>query len=328
MNLKKYAAAMMVSSILLTGCSSGSSDIKQKDGKDIVASLTDKNIYADDIFGELIKSSAGENAYFNAVLEELIDKKCPVDDAMETDADMIVESTENVYKNQYGENATTQLETDLASSGFKDMDDYRASIIKSLQSAKFLETYVNAHYDEIFEDYYTYGTPRTLSMIKVTMTDVENPTEEETAKLEEVKALVQTSKDFGEIAAEYSDHENSKENNGKLGVVDTTSSLSSDYGADVSTAALSLTEGQVSEAIKGTGGYYILKCDSTDKDVIKDKIKNLGIDTPLISYDSYLVYTVFKSYTLTYKDDEVKEIVEGVVEKALQKREEARGGTE
>lgn len=329
MNLKKCAAALMVGSFLLTGCSGGSSDIKQKDGKDIIAKLTDKNIYADDIFDKLLEPTAGKNAYFNAVLEELVNKHFPVDDAMETDADMYVESTENRYKNQYGDSASEQLENALKQSGFKDLDDYRQSLIKSFQSARFLEHYVNEHYDEVFEDYYQYATPRTMSMIKITMADVENPTEEESAKLSEVSALVKTDTDFNEIAKEHSGDEKAKQNSGKLsGVVDTTTGLASTYGNDVSTAAFALKEGEVSEPIKGTGGYFIFKCDSTDKVIIKDKIKNLGIDSPLLSYDKYLVYTVFNSYKLTYKDDEVKKIVTGVVEDSLKKRDEEREGAE
>jgi hypothetical protein len=329
MNLKKYAATLMVSSVLLGGCSSGSSDIKQKDGKDIVASLTDKNIYADDIYNKLSTSNTGKSAIFNAVLKELINKHFPIDDAMETDADMMIDGIKNSYKNNYGENSDAQLETDLASQGFTDLDDYRDSLLTSLQSTKFLQKYINDNYDEVFEDYYTNATPRTLSIIKISMIDIANPTEQESAKLSEVQALVNTSKDFNETATQYSDDENVATTNGKLpGVIDTTSGLSDTYGSEVETAALALSEGQISEPIKGTDAYYIVKCDSTNKDVIKDKIKNLGMDSPLLTYDSYLAYIAYNSYKLTYKDDSIKEMVANVVDEALKARDEERGGTE
>ena len=51
MKLGKYAAALVVTSFLLTGC--GNSKTVKEDGKYVVASLSkdkkDKNIFADDI---------------------------------------------------------------------------------------------------------------------------------------------------------------------------------------------------------------------------------------------------------------------------------------
>ena len=51
------------------------------------------------------------------------------------------------------------------------------------------------------------------------MTDVENPTADETAKLSEVTALLSSSKSFGDIAKDYSDDTNTNKNKGKLGIV-------------------------------------------------------------------------------------------------------------
>ena len=329
MNIKSMAAALLVSSVVLTGCSGNSSKEVKEDGKYVVASLTDKKILADDIFADVLKTTNGKNAYFEAVLQQLMDKKCPVDDDMKTDIETTVSNIEQYYSSQYGENADAQLEYALSQQGYANLDEYSVLLTKQLQISKFLETYVKTDYDAIFEDYYKQATPRTMSVVVVTMTDVENPTDVEKAKLEEVTKLVNSSKDFGEIATDYSDDENTKKNKGKLGVVDTTTGLTNTYGKDVETKALALQEGEVTtEAIKGESGYYFLKCNSTNKDTIKTAIKDLGIDSPLLSYDQYLIYLAFNSYQLTYKDDEVKGIVTGVVNDALAKRNEARGGNQ
>lgn len=327
MNIKKCAAALLVSSVLLTGCSGSSSKSVKKDGKYVVASLTDKNLFADDIFDKIVSTANGKNSYFEAVLQKLMDKKCPINDAMKTDASTIVKQIEDSYSSQYGENADAEIEKAVSQAGYASLDDYEQSLIKALQYSEFLKLYIDANYDTIFEDYITQASPRMVSMVKVSMADVENPTDEEKAKLEEVTKLVASSKGFDEIAKDYSDDENSKKNGGKLGVVDTTSKLGNTYGADVETKALALSEGEVtSEAIKGTEGYYFLKCTSTDKEKIKNAIKDLGIDTPLLSYDDYLVYVVFNSYKITYKDDDVKQIVTDIVKDNLDKREKERAG--
>lgn len=323
MNFKKYTAAIMVGSFLLSGCSSNSSAIRQEDGKDIVASLTDKDVFADDILNQLLDTNVGRTAYYNAVLEELINTKFPVDDAMRIDADMIVENTQAHYKANFRENADAQLEAYLASNQWNDLNDFRDAIIKSLQNVRFLEHYVNENYEEVFNDYYTFATPRVLSIIKVNMVDVENPTEEENAKLEEINTLVHTSKDFNEIASEYSDDSDTKRKDGRLGVVDTTTDLSS-FGKDFEEAALSLGDGEISEPIKGTGGYFILKCNTNKEEDIKNRIQHLGIDSPLLSYDNFLSFIAFNSYTLTYESDEAEQIITEVVNKALEQREENR----
>jgi parvulin-like peptidyl-prolyl isomerase len=323
MNFKKYTAAIMVGSFLLSGCSSNSSAIRQEDGKDIVASLTDKDVFADDILNQLLDTNVGRTAYYNAVLEELINTKFPVDDAMRIDADMIVENTQAYYKANFRDNADEQLESYLASNQWDDLNDFRDAIIKSLQNVRFLEHYVNENYEEVFNDYYTHATPRVLSIIKVNMIDVENPTEEENAKLEEINTLVHTSKDFNEIASEYSDDSDTKIKDGRLGVVDTTTDLSS-YGNDFAEVALSLGDGEISEPIKGTGGYFILKCNTNKEEDIKSRIQHLGIDSPLLSYDNFLSFIAFNSYTLTYESDEAEEIITEVVNKALEQREENR----
>lgn len=329
MNIKKCAAALLVGSVLLTGCSGSSSKSVKKDGKYVVASLTDKNVFADDIFDKIVKTANGKNAYFEAVLQKLMDKKCPINDDMKTDANTIVTQIEDSYSSQYGENADAELQKAVSQAGYASLDDYEESLVKALQYSEFLKLYVDANYDTVFDDYLVQANPRIISMIKISMTDVENPTDDEKAKLDEVTKLVSSSKDFGEIAKDYSDDESSKKNSGKLGVIDTTSNMTDSYGADVETKALALSEGEVTtEAIKGTGGYYFLKCTSTNKDSIKKSIKDLGVDSPLLSYDSYLVYLVFNSYELTYKDDEVKEIITKVVNDNLDKRTKERAGEE
>ena len=88
--------------------------------------------------------------------------------------------------------------------------------------------------------------------------------------------LISSSKSFGDIAKDYSDDTATKMNKGSLGVIDKTSSISSTYGSDVETKILALNEGETSEAIKGSDGYYFVTVTNTDKDTIKKSLKTVA----------------------------------------------------
>lgn len=331
MKLGKYAAALVVTSFLLTGC--GNSKTVKEDGKYVVVSLSkdkkDKNIFADDIFEDITNTTSGKSAFFEAVLQQLMDDKFPIDDDMETDAKRTVDQIQAYYESQYGDSAEEQLNTILSSSGYASLDAYREAMVKAYQKSNFLLDYVENNFDEVFDDYYTQSSPREASIIKVAMTDVDNPTEAESTKLNEVAALISSSKSFGDIAKDYSDDTATKMNKGSLGVIDKTSSISSTYGSDVETKILALNEGETSEAIKGSDGYYFVTVTNTDKDTIKKSLKkDLSIDSPLISYDLYLPYIAYQSYDVKYSDDDVEKLVNSIIEEALKERETSRGGTE
>lgn len=331
MKLGKCAAALVVTSFLLTGC--GDSKTVKEDGKYVVASLSkdkkEKNIFADDIFTDITNTNSGKSAYFEAVLQQLMDEKFPIDNDMKTDANRTVNQIQVYYENQYGEQAEEQLKTILASSGYASLDDYRDAMIKAYQKSNFLLAYVEKNFDEVFDDYFTQANPREASIIKISMADVENPTADEGTKLNEVTALISSSKSFGDIAKDYSDDSTTSMNKGSLGVVDSTSGISNTYGKDVETKILALNPGETSEAIAGTDGYYFVTVTSTDKDAIKKEIKkNLSIDSPLIAYDMYLPYIAYQSYDVKYSDKDVEKLVKGILESALKERETSRGGTE
>lgn len=321
MKQKKLIGLALASLLLLTGCH----QTVQDNGKDVVASIDGQNILADDIYETLSSKTVGKNVLFNLVLNELIEKHFPVTDDMKQNADDLISNFEANYQNQYGSDAEEQMLQLLSYYGYQSLDDYRSDIIKSLQISEFIKKYVKDNFDEVYEDYYTTGSPRYISLIQVSMSDVDNPTDEEKSKLEEVESLLKTEKSFADIASEYSD-DTTKSAKGNLGIIDSTSELSSTYGSEVESAALSLKEGEVSEAIKGTSGYYFLYCASTDKDQIKEELKTIDIDSPLLAYDQYLQFLAFNSYDLKYDDEAIEKQIKDYVEENLKARDEARGG--
>ena len=328
MELKKCAAALLVSSCLLTGCSSSA---KKVDSKYVVASLSKgnktKNIFADDLYNDILDSSSKNSTVFNAVLQNLIDKKFPVNEDMEEDADTIISQIKSYYKNQYGDNYKSTLNQQLKSAGYTDMKQYREKMIKQIQYVNFLLDYIDDNFDDVFNDYYQQCSPKYVSLIKISVSNTSSPTDDETSKLNEVKELISnTDKSFGDIAQDYSDDSTSSKK-GSLGIVDSkdTSGIANSYGKDVFNAIEALSEGQVSDVITGDDGYYFVKVTSTDKKTLKKELKKTDIDSPLLAYDDYLQYVVYNSYKINYKDKDIKKIVQEVVNKALEERKTERG---
>ena len=126
MKLGKCAAALVVTSFLLTGCQNGSKTVKEDD-KFVISSLSkddkEKNIFADDVFDDIISTASGKSAYFDAALQQLIDQKFPVDEDMETDADNTITQIQEYYESSYGDDAEEYLESALSSSGFESLDE-------------------------------------------------------------------------------------------------------------------------------------------------------------------------------------------------------------
>lgn len=321
MKQKRLMGLALASLLVLSGCSSAVKD----NGKYVVASIDGQKILADDLYEKLSSDASGKNALFSYLLDELIKANFPVTSDMKENASELVSNIQANYKNQYGDEAETKLEEQLAKSNYENIDAYEESLIQSLQYSEFMKKYVKDNFDEVFEDYYKQESPRYLSMIKVSMTDVENPTDEEKEKLEEIKSLLKTDKSFADIASEYSD-DDTKSAKGNLGIVDSTLNLKDTYGSDVEKEALALKTGDVSDGIKGEGGYYFLYCSSTDKDTMKKELKTIDIDSPLLVYDDYMIYLVFNTYELKYNDEELQKAIKKIVDDALKERTDERKG--
>ena len=329
MKFKKCAALLLVSSCLLTGCTTSSA--KKVDSKYVVASLEKgnktKNIFADNLYKDIIDNSSNNSTVFNAVLQNLVDQKFPVNDDMKEDAATIIKQIKSAYKSNYGDNYKDSLNQALTSAGYKNLSEYRQRMIKQIQYANFLLDYIDDHFDDVFNYYYQQCAPKYVSLIKISVSDTSSPTDDETSKLNEVKELISnTDKSFGDIAQDYSDDSTSSKK-GSLGIVDSkdTSGIANSYGKDVFNAIEALSEGQVSDVITGDDGYYFVKVTSTDKKTLKKELKKTDIDSPLLAYDDYLQYVVYNSYKINYKDKDIKKIVQEVVNKALEERKTERG---
>lgn len=322
MNFKKVGLPILLSSVLLTGCQTSGS-VPQVDGIDVVASLTDYNIFADDIFAEIADTTNGENAYYAVVIQTIINKYYPVTEDMTKDAQIATDSILASYESSYGDLAEEYLNQALAYYGYESLDDYRDALISQYQYIAYLQDYIDANLDTVFADYFELTNPKVASVITISVENSDSLTEEEQALMDEIDAKIAAGEDFATLAEQYSE-DSTATAGGYLGVVDANTDLSSAYGADAEDVT-GLAVGDTSGWVANSTMISIFHCDSADADEIKKLVVDAGMDSPLLSYDSYLEYLAFQTYDIVYNDEHAQELIENMIADAMDARAAERG---
>ncbi len=322
MNFKKVGLPILLSSVLLTGCQTSGS-VPQVDGKDVVASLTDYNIFADDIFTEIADTTNGETAYYAVVIQTIINKYYPVTEDMTKDAQIATDSILASYESSYGDLAEEYLNQALAYYGYESMDDYRDALISQYQYIAYLQDYIDANLDEVYLDYFELTKPKVASVITISVENSDSLTDEEQALMDEIDAKIAAGEDFATLAEQYS-QDSTATAGGYLGVVDANTDLATSYGADAGDVT-GLTAGQTSGWVANSTMISIFHCDSDNADEIKKLVVDAGMDSPLLSYDSYLEYLAFQTYDIVYNDEHAQELIENMIADAMDARTAERG---
>lgn len=290
---------------------------KSVDGKDVVVSINDENILADDLYQDLydIKSSNGKTygdqiLYMNferAVADQVVETTSAIKSDAKKQATNLIEN----FKQQYGSDYKNVLATALKGVGYnngeKDLENY---FIPLLKVEKLKNDYMDAHMDELFTPIYEAKHSREIAHILIKIVDINNPTEEELAKVKSVEDALAEGKDFGEVAKEFSD-DSSATNNGSLGYADDDTS----YVEAFKEKAFSMAKGEVSEWVKVTStnysGWHMIKVLETEKDaLIENELVKTGIYSaintanPTISYE--IVWEKGKELGIT-ADDSIKQ---------------------
>ncbi len=306
MKSKSKIALLLSGMLVLSACSPQTSKT--------VATINSEEITANALYDELIQSTTGKSVIYQNMIKEIVVANYPATDAMKTEADITIESIQKQYQAQYGSEADAALQDALTQSGFKDLEEYREILVYSFQLKEFLNKYIDDHFDEVFNDYYTTQNPRYVSHVLIKMEDPENPTDEEKAKVEAVQQAINNNEDFAEIAKKYSD-DTSASNGGYLGICD----KKTNFVEPFLKAALSLDEGKISDAVKSDYGVHFIKVDSRDQEKMKQDAQVL--DERLPSYDSLMVHAAISTYDVKITDEQLKEIFESQLKSYLNQRE-------
>lgn len=306
---------------------------KKVNGKDVVAIFNEKTIFADDIF-ENAKEVNGYRVISTLILEALANQEIPTTDEIKKNVAAreaeLIEGFKQKNPQGYQEEMSNALKQLGFANGYADLSKYVTSQIKIQQ---IMENYILANKDKYFKEIET-KKGRLVSHILVrypqlTAAEKEGKKPEEITKLQnernaKAEAELNTkkdavdkalaSKDFGEVAAEFSDDEASKVKKGSLGYVNSDTSFVKEF----LDASLKLNEGQVSDWIKTTYGYHKIKVDAVgaEKLLQNKEIKAQILNTILQQHtDIYklAIQQLIQKYPVQTEDATVKKIVDSLV---------------
>ena len=120
---------------------------------------------------------------------------------------------------------------------------------------KVVRAYFEKNFDQYYEEYASAKNPRLVAHILVSMENPFQPSEEEYAKIKVIEEALLT-RDFGEVAKDYSDDTGSAQENGFLGVIDQDNR--SNYVSEFAGFAMLLEEDEVSEWVITQFGWHLI----------------------------------------------------------------------
>lgn len=238
---------------------------KKVDGKDVVASIGDTDFFADDLYLELYgdessSSSAGTQVLFSYFERAVVDAAVSVDDEMKTN---IATAVTSVKQNYEGQEST--LLSQLQAAGYSSLDDLELYFTHSFKMQKLIGDAYAKDLDNLFTPIYEEKNSRVVSHILVMISDFNNITEEEQAKMDAIDQALADGEDFAEVAKEYSD-DGSASDGGNLGYVDSDSSLVKEFKE----AALAAEKGVVTDWVQTEYGYHKILVTETDKEALME----------------------------------------------------------
>ena len=222
---------------------------KTTNNEQVVASINKDDITADDLYDESTPydGSTIYNMYKNAVIDQSI--KTTKD--LKKQASTLESNIKSNASNQSDDYEST-LTTELAKYGYASYEELNDYCLTSVKEKEMNKKYITKHFDEV-KKAWEEKSPRTVSIIKMDVSDADNLTETETKKKSNIdKALEKES--FADVAKAFSEDSNTAIKNGFAGYVDSNSTSSdssstSTVPADVVTAAIGLKKGETSDWI-------------------------------------------------------------------------------
>lgn len=243
---------------------------KTTNNEQVIASINKDDITADDLYDESTPydGSTIYNMYKNAVIDQSIKTTKDLKKQAST-----LESNIKSNASSQSDDYESTLTTELAKYGYASYEELNDYCLTSVKEKEMNKKYITKHFDEVkkaWED----KSPRTVSIIKMDVSDADNLTETETKKKSNIdKALEKES--FADVAKAFSEDSNTANKNGFAGYVDSNSTSSgsnstSTVPADVVTAAIGLKKGETSDWItvtssSGTSLYKVYVKETNSK---------------------------------------------------------------
>ncbi|EXY06088.1 peptidylprolyl isomerase [Bacillus cereus] len=223
-----FLSATMSGLLLLSACGNTENVATSKIG----------NIAQKD-FNKELKNKYGKEVLSSMMIEQLLLNKYKVSN---DEAQKKVDE----YKKQMGEN----FKSSLSQMGFKNEDEFKEKIMPQIALEKAIKASIT---EKELKEYYK----PTLKVSHILIKDEK--------KVKEIKDKLNNGGDFAALAKEHSEDPGSKEQGGDLGELDAVQMEPMD--PKFKEATYKLEVGQISEPVKSSFGYHIIKV--TDKKELK-----------------------------------------------------------
>lgn len=312
-NLKKFWFVVLVGAIALVGIGFYAVDQmnsifrgKKVDGVSVIASANNQNLLIDRYY-DLLFNEQGENGLYS-LFERAVLSEIPTSDEIRAKAKEYAEAVIANYS-QNGTEGLKQLDLILISLGYSGRDEltlYFENMEKRNDLARnyLLETDT----ENLAQNYIDTYMSRTVSHILVKMDDPENPTDENQKKITAIEEALASGTEFSTVAAQYSDDSGSAVNGGLIGYIDANDQ---NFVAEFRKGALALTEEkEVSEWVKSSYGWHLIRLDSKSLDVL---IKEDAFLEAVVNQKPAILFTTVwekaQAFNVSFGSDEVKESI-------------------
>ena len=278
---------------------------KTVNGSGVVFSLDGEDTTADDLY-EKYYTSYGQEATYALLQRKLLDVAVPTNKELENQASNMGYNYRNYYQQSYGDYGETYLEQQVQAMGMSSIEEY---CLYTLKQQKLDSDHILENLDKYWTPFAELKHPRIVYHALIKMEDVENPTEEEQAKLDEAKKAWDSGEyTFEQFAAQFSDDTSSAVNGGYIGYIDEDSYSS--YVTEFVDAALKTNAGEYSAWTKSTYGYHLLYVSSeSPEDCLEEMSCIQQIITLFPNMESSLIWNKIQELNVEYPDEEFETFV-------------------
>ena len=281
---------------------------KSVDGKDVIASIDNYDLTADDLYGEIERFSVSQLYYRfrNAVIEQTVTEET---DEMKENADKLKENLEAQAQSSSSYSADELISNMLESVGLESDELDRFCMLAQKESV-MQRNYVEKNYDTLMKDV---KNAHIISLIEISVSDADALSDDESETKEKIDAALKKGTAFADVAADYTQSTQTDEN-GLYGYVDSETEASSTLTDDMLKAALALKEGETSSWIKISGDsgdkLVLIYADVVGKDNIKAS-KDSDVWSSLVSalisrnstLSSEILFDAADQLEITFTDD-------------------------
>ena len=281
---------------------------KSVDGKDVIASIDNYDLTADDLYGEIERFSVSQLYYRfrNAVIEQTVTEET---DEMKENADKLKENLEAQAQSSSSYSADELISNMLESVGLESDELDRFCMLAQKESV-MQRNYVEKNYDTLMKDV---KNTHIISLIEISVSDADALSDDESETKEKIDAALKKGTAFADVAADYTQSTQTDEN-GLYGYVDSETEASSTLTDDMLKAALALKEGETSSWIKVSGDsgdkLVLIYADVVGKDNIKAS-KDSDVWSSLVSalisrnstLSSEILFDAADQLEITFTDD-------------------------